>query len=72
VGAVSSAEEDSTARDTEVRAMNKRMAEIASAADPSKLEAARFLVDQVWIQLPFTDAISAANRRIYKRRELPH
>jgi len=40
-------EEDAVARDTEVRAMNKRMAEIASAADPSKLEAAKFLVDQV-------------------------
>ena len=41
------AEEDAVARDTEIRAMNKRMQEIAGANDPSKLEAAKFLVDQV-------------------------
>ena len=51
-----------------MRAMNKRMAEIASAADPSKLEAARFLVDQVYtsIQLPFLDATSSVNRSAHK------
>ena len=40
-------EEDGVARDTEIRAMNKRMQEIAGANDPSKVEAAKFLVDQV-------------------------
>jgi hypothetical protein len=41
------AEEEGLARDAEIRAMNKRMQEIAGSSDPSKMEAARFLVEQV-------------------------
>lgn len=41
------AEEDAGARDAELRAMNAKMMEIAGTGDASKLQAARFLVDQV-------------------------
>jgi len=41
------AEVDSVARDSEIRAMNERMQEIVGSSDPSKMQAAKFLVDQV-------------------------
>lgn len=41
------AEEDALARDAEIRQMNKNMMDIAGQGDPSKLQAAKFLVDQV-------------------------
>uniref|UniRef100_A0A7S4KWU3 FHA domain-containing protein n=1 Tax=Guillardia theta TaxID=55529 RepID=A0A7S4KWU3_GUITH len=41
------AEVDAVARDSEIRAMNERMQEIVGSSDPSKMQAAKFLVDQV-------------------------